>query len=748
MKIRRRQIHFFILLFGMCSLLFHPPLDYEANATDGWYNDSWDFRKKITASLDTVISSDLTDFPYLVSVTDSDLTQAAESDGSDIVFTASDGTTELDYEMEKFDQSTGEIIAWVKIPTVFGSVNTDIYMYYKGTSTSSSSPWDDNYNLVWHLNQDSDGGVDDFTDSSGNENHGTSGGTGKQAHQDSRETSQVAGQIGFGQKFAGANIRNTNQVEGAGDYIWINKVGSWPTGDATIELWVGDISASGNANGENWNDQFSYCIDDGGNSAKENHWNLWRTKKIKMKVRTDFFVSTSRSVEGDNSASYTNWNHIVAVYNLNENGQGASKLYINGEQRGSSSRSASETYSILGGGAAVLGGDIDGNKCNKVNNGYNGKMDEFRISNTLRSADWAAASYCNQSGSNECQTMGSEEPRPLTVTITTSNGTCGDTISSDGSITFSYTATFSTSTSDFTIGDITVSGGTVSNFDGNGTTYTFDVVVSESKTVTVSIAGSVATNTAAAENSVSNTCALTGDIPIVTIASTTSPTTHCSGQIILGNCGTVAINDDVYSIIHTWTNVPTTEVLVGEPVTVTLSTPNNPTYTKIHFASIFTEIFNSPTNYEQSTHVDYSVMNSKVTYVSQSQLFQVAGATHRITEDPNIKNLDRFEVVFTMIFAKPMETSHIVVETENKFGIPETLYLTSALKVNENLPQALTLEEKSKFELEYETVVPEPPMEPDVKITCGEGTVLKNNLCVPKEWSFLDFFQQLMKLFD
>jgi hypothetical protein len=209
----------------------------------------------------------------------------------------------------------------------------------------------------------------------------------------------------------------------------------------------------------------------------------------------------------------------------------------------------------------------------------------------------------------------------------------------------------------------------------------------------------------------------------------------------------VAINDDVYSIIHTWTNVPTTEVLVGEPVTVTLSTTNNPTYTKIHFASIFTEIFNSPTNYEQSTHVDYSVMNSKVTYVSQSQLFQVAGATHRITEDPNIKNLDRFEIVFTMIFAKPMDTSHIVVETENKFGIPETLYLTSALKVNENLPQALTLEEKSKFELEYETVVPEPPMEPDVKITCGKGTVLKDNLCVPKEWSFLDFFQQLMKLF-
>jgi hypothetical protein len=254
------------------------------------------------------------------------------------------------------------------------------------------------------------------------------------------------------------------------------------------------------------------------------------------------------------------------------------------------------------------------------------------------------------------------------------------------------------------------------------------------------------------------------DVVCVTSSAPSVRSSPCSRHTILGNCGTIAINDDVYRIIHTWTNVPTAEVLVGEPVTVTLSTPNNPKYTKIHFASVFTEIFGSPTNYEQSTHVDYSVMNSKVTYVSQSQLFQVAGATHRVTEDPNTRNLDRFEVVFTMIFAKPMETSHIVVETENKFGIPETLYLTSALKVNENLQQSLTLEEKSKFELEYEpvidkitcgkgtvlknnTCVPELIMDTEVKVTCGEGTVLKDNLCVPKEWSFLDFFQQLIKLF-
>ena len=237
-------------------------------------------------------------------------------------------------------------------------------------------------------------------------------------------------------------------------------------------------------------------------------------------------------------------------------------------------------------------------------------MDEFRISNTARSADWAAASYCNQNGSNDCQTVGPEEP--LTVTITTSNGNCGDTISSSAgsSVTFSYTATFSTTTSDFTIGDITVSGGTVSNFDGNGTTYTFDVVVSSSGTVIVSIAADAATNTVGNGNSVSNTCTLTADILVPSSSST------CLRHVILGNCGTISINNDVYRIIDPLTNVPTTEVLVGQPVTVTLSTPDEPTHTKIHFASVYTEVFSLPLNHEQSAHIDYSIMNNKITYLS------------------------------------------------------------------------------------------------------------------------------------
>ena len=276
-------------------------------------------------------------------------------------------------------------------------------------------------------------------------------------------------------------------------------------------------------------------------------------------------------------------------------------------------------------------------------------------------------------------------------------------------------------------------------------------------TVLVSVAAGIATDAAENDNTASNTYTLTID----TSAATTSST--CTRHVILGNCGTISINNDVYRIIDPWSTIPTTEVMVGEPVSITLSTPHNYAAGKINSASVYTEIFGSPTNYELGSHIDYSVMKSDY-YVSESELFQVAGATHRIVQDPDVNNLEMFEVVFTMVFAKPMDTSHIVVETKNKFGIPETLYLLDALKVIERPIELLTMEEKSKFKIIYEPELkdslrpgmdPEPDMDmlvvdPELivsKVTCGNGTMLKANMCVANDMSFYFFVNQFMRLF-
>ena len=236
----------------------------------------------------------------------------------------------------------------------------------------------------------------------------------------------------------------------------------------------------------------------------------------------------------------------------------------------------------------------------------------------------------------------------------------------------------------------------------------------------------------------------------------------CSRHVILGNCGTIAINNDEYQIIDPWNTIPTTEVVVGEPVSITLSTPHNYVAGKINSVSVYTEIFGSAANYELGSHVDYSIMKSDY-YVSEPELFQVSGATHRIVQDTDVKNLEMFEVVFTMVFAKPMDTSHIVVETKNMYGIPETIYLGNALKVIERPIELLTYEEKSKFELIFEPELKDSlrhdlDIEPDMdmlamdpepvvsKVTCGNGTILKDNLCVANEMSFYFFINQFMRL--
>ena len=192
----------------------------------------------------------------------------------------------------------------------------------------------------------------------------------------------------------------------------------------------------------------------------------------------------------------------------------------------------------------------------------------------------------------------------------------------------------------------------------------------------------------------------------------------CARLVILGNCGTIAINNDIYHIIDPWSTIPTTEVMVGDPVSITLSTPHNYAVGKINSVSVYTEIFGSPTNYEQGAHIGYSIMSDKYS-VSKANLFQVAAATHRIVQDPDVKNLEMFEVVFTMIFAKPMDISHVVIETKNMHGISETIYLGNALKVIERPIELLTYEEKSKFEI---------ISEPELKASLRPGMDIEPNM--------------------
>ena len=77
-------------------------------------------------------------FPSLSVLLTRTLTSSlVQSNGNDIVFTASDGTTKLSHEIESFTQGTGTLVAWVNVPSLPNSTNTTIYMYYGNLTVSN-----------------------------------------------------------------------------------------------------------------------------------------------------------------------------------------------------------------------------------------------------------------------------------------------------------------------------------------------------------------------------------------------------------------------------------------------------------------------------------------------------------------------------------------------------------------------------------------------------------------------------------
>ena len=84
-----------------------------------------------------------------------------------------------------------------------------------------------------------------------------------------------------------------------------------------------------------------------------------------------------------------------------------------------------------------------------------------------------------------------------TMTITAAEVNDGDT-SSDSSLSLTFTA--SQSTTDFAVGDISVSNGTLSNFAGSGTTYTATFTPTSEGATTIDVAGSTSTNAIGTDN--------------------------------------------------------------------------------------------------------------------------------------------------------------------------------------------------------------------------------------------------------
>ncbi len=202
-------------------------LGIEVSKAEAQFSSGYSYRRTITIQESQVTGgSNLTNFPVLMSFTEPELRttgnggNVTDAQGDDIIFSLnSQGTTLLDFERERYTPTTGEIIAWVEIPTLDFDDNTVVYMFYGNSSVTSSQEnvagtWDTTYDGVWHMDDSGSTNVD----SAGTANNGTVSGA----------TAGAVGKIGPAYDFDGINDVSTVTDAAILDY----------TNTATFEAWV------------------------------------------------------------------------------------------------------------------------------------------------------------------------------------------------------------------------------------------------------------------------------------------------------------------------------------------------------------------------------------------------------------------------------------------------------------------------------------------------------------------------------
>ncbi len=347
-------------LFKLLAVLSFLILSTEAFSQSAICN--YGYRKRITFDPAQVAGPiDLVNFPAMIKInSDNDLRvissggYVTSADGYDIVFTAADGVTLLEHQLEYYVSTTGAITAWVKIPNLSTSEKTFIYMYYGNstiiTNQSVNTVWN-NYHGVWHLQNN------DFSDNSGNGYNTTNNAT----------TNQSPAFINDGRALSG-----TNQ--------WLEVSNTFPniTTNFSMSGWIYttlNTKAGQRVFCDDRNDNGGYALSlgDGGTG------------------RLRFFSRGSNPVILDgpaNQIANNTWYYVTAVADITN---GRKTIYVNGVQ------AATGTFVNAWGtdnGNCSIGGEPAGSP--ETANRFQGRLDEVRVANRALSADWILTEYNNQ----------------------------------------------------------------------------------------------------------------------------------------------------------------------------------------------------------------------------------------------------------------------------------------------------------------------------------------------------------------
>ena len=347
-------------------------------------------RTPLTIDSDQVSgSSNLTNFPVLVSATSNNWKSTgnggtvAQTDGSDILFTTSDGATLLSHDLEYYDASTGEVVAWVKIPTLDYDDDTSIYMYYGGNSwnhANAQNVWAE-YKAVYQFGETPSTSSATVLDATSNAYNlkGVHKSTG----------TWVSGDVVDGKISQALNF----------DLTYLETTTATPIDDYfTVSAWVNnDVTPPVSGHGV-----FHQTRDDAPSGFYGYQANLNAATDWRVSSRMTLTNVNGTDVVGDPSGD---WKYVTVT--LTDSGS-AIRLYVDGTSVYSA---GSKTYSDYGNLFRV--GVWNDTGTTRI---MDGQIDHLTIAPD-RSDDWVATEYANQNDPSSFVSLGTQEETRITTSI-------------------------------------------------------------------------------------------------------------------------------------------------------------------------------------------------------------------------------------------------------------------------------------------------------------------------------------------
>jgi len=203
-----------------------------------------------------------------------------------------------------------------------------------------------------------------------------------------------------------------------------------------------------------------------------------------------------------------------------------------------------------------------------------------------------------------------------------------------------------------------------------------------------------------------------------------------------------SINDNIFEENQERYNEnPTIQGTVGEPVTIKVRAWENMGTDKITLAIAYLAMHEDKPDWRDSTaNIEFSIQQDEFKVYDKDKIFSAVGAVTEKVEDPYGDNgaLELLDITFTIIFAKPMEASHIGIQTIDHITNYDLVYFENALEILpkeivqvEEVPKVVPekVPESIPKAIPEEIPEPEPPAkepEPEVMLTATkQKTILE-----------------------